>query len=146
MPPWSRIATGLVLALTLLGFAGFTAYSAKLGPLIQAYGTTYYNGDGPHVAAVPCKPESEILAAIAGVHAKYDHLEGAGLRAFESRAAHLKGLPPLGIDTLYVITEDDQLRDGKTVLFIGLKSNCVNTVFSLPARLYRELASAPGGA
>ena len=146
MPHWSRIAAGLVIAVTLLGFAGFKAYSEKLGPLIQAYGTTYYNGDGPPVVAVPCKPESEIRSAIARVHAKFDHLEGAALRAFEQRAAHLKGLPPLGIDTLYVITEDDQLRDGKMVLFIGLASNCVSTVFSLPSRLYRELAAAPGAA
>ena len=57
-----------------------------------------------------------------------------------------KGLPPLGIDTLYVITEDDQLRDGKTVLFIGLASNCVSTVFSFPAKLYREFADTPGNA
>ena len=79
------------------------------------------------------------------MHAKFDHLGGAPLRAFEERAARLKGLPPLGIDTLYVITEDDELRDGKTVLFIGLASNCVSTVFSFPARLYRELATGPEG-
>ena len=45
----SRIAAGLVLAGALIGFAGFTAYSKKLGPLVQEYGTTYYNGDGPSV-------------------------------------------------------------------------------------------------
>ena len=30
----SRIAAGLVLAGALMGFAGFTAYSKKLGPLV----------------------------------------------------------------------------------------------------------------
>ena len=146
MPVWSRIATGLVLAVTLLGFAGFKAYSEKLGPLVQAYGTTYFNGEGPPSPSVPCKSEGEILRAIARVHAKYDHFEGGGLQAFEQRAAYLKGLPPLRVDTLYVITEDDQLRDGTMVLFIGLRSNCVSTVFSFPTRLYRELAIASGAA
>jgi len=146
MPLWSRIAAGIALAVTLLGVVGFKAYSERLGPIVQTYGITYYNGDGPRDVAVPCKPESEIRSAIARVHAKFDHLGGAQLRAFEQRAALLKGLPPLGIDTLYVITEDDQLRDGKTVLFIGLASNCVSTVFSFPAKLYRELADVPGDA
>jgi len=146
MPLWSRIAAGIAIAVTLLGFAGFHAYSRKLGPIIQTYGITYYNGEGPKAAAVPCKPESEIRSAIARVHAQFDHFGGAQLRAFEERAAHLKGLPPLRIDTLYVITEDDELRDGETVLFIGLASNCVSTVFSFPARLYRELATEPGDA
>ena len=146
MPIWSRVAVGLALAVTLLGFAGFQAYSAKLGPIIQAQGTTFYNGDGPPVTPVICKSESEILSAITRVHAKYDRLEGADLQAFEQQAAYLKGLPPLRVDKLYVITEDDQLRDGKTVLFIGLKSNCVRSVFSLPTPLYREISVSPGGA
>lgn len=143
MPLWSKVAAGLVISVTLLGFAGFHASSKRLGPIIQSYGVTYYNGEGPRDVAVPCKPESEIRSAIARVHAQFDHYSGTQLRAFEQRAAHTKGLPPLNIDTLYVITEDDELRDGKTVLFIGLASNCVSTVFSFPARLYRELASGP---
>lgn len=146
MPVWSRIAAGIVLAVTLLGFAGFQAYSKRLGPIVQTYGVTYYNGEGPRDVTVPCKPESEIRSAIARVHAQFDHFGGEQLRAFEQRAAHLKGLPPLGIDTLYVITEDDELRDGKMVLFIGLTSNCVSTVFSFPARLYRELVTVPENA
>lgn len=146
MPVWSRIAAGLALAAILLGFAGFQAYSDKRGPIVQAYGTTYFNGDGPPSEPAPCKSESEILSAIAQVHAKYDHFAGDGLQAFEQRAAYLKGLPPLRVDTLYVITEDDQLRDGRMVLFIGLRSNCVSTVFSFPTRLYRELAISSGAA
>jgi hypothetical protein len=146
MPPWSRIAVGIALAVTLLGVVGLKAYSERLGPIIQTYGITYYNGDGPRDVTVPCKSESEIRSAIAQVHAKFDHLGGEQLRAFEERAALLKGLPPLDVDTLYVITEDDKLRDGKTVLFIGLQSNCVSTVFSFPARLYHELAAVPGDA
>jgi hypothetical protein len=51
----------------------------------------------------------------------------------------LKGLPPLDADELYVVTEDDKLRNGEMVLFIGLKAKCVSTVFSFPARLYREI-------
>ncbi|HZJ12086.1 MAG TPA: hypothetical protein VFD26_05475 [Methyloceanibacter sp.] len=139
MPVRLRIAAGLMLAAALIGLAGFKAYSAKLGPLVQAYGTTYYNGDGPNFAPVACKPESEIVVAIKQVHAKYDYLEGADLRAFEQRAAALKGLPPLNVEKLYVITEDDQLRNGEMVLFIGLRVNCVTTVFGLPTKLYREL-------
>jgi hypothetical protein len=146
MPVWTRIAAGLLLAGVLIGFAGFKAYSKRLGPLVQAYGTTYYNGEGPVFEPIACKPESEILAAIGQVHAKYDSLEGAGLKAFERRAADLKGLPPLNIDKLYVITEDDQLRNGEMVLFIGLKAACVTTVFGLPAALYRELETPPGNA
>lgn len=140
MPAWSKIAAGLVLAGVLIGFAAFKAYSERLGPVVQAYGTTYYNGETPFSAPITCKPESEIAAAIAQVHAKYEYLEGADLRAFEQRAADLKGLPPLNIDKLYVITEDDKLRDGEMVLFIGLKAACVKTVFGLPTKLYRELA------
>ncbi|MGH6735944.1 MAG: hypothetical protein ACRECX_07675 [Methyloceanibacter sp.] len=143
MPLWSRVAAGLALAIALLGFAGFKAYSEKLGPIIQAYGTTYYHGEGPPSVPIPCKSENEILAAIVDVHAKYDYLEGAELEAFEQRAAYLRGLPPLGADKLYIVTEDDQLRDGNTVLFIGLRSNCVSTVFSFPTRLYRELTVSP---
>ena len=79
------------------------------------------------------------VAAIAQVRAKYDYLAGADLKAFEQRAAALKGLPPLNVEKLYVITEDDQLRNGEMVLFIGLRVNCVTTVFGLPTRLYREL-------
>jgi hypothetical protein len=138
-----RIAAGLVLAGVLIGLAAFSAYSKRLGPLVQQYGTTYYNGDGLEAEPVACKPESEIITAIAQVHAKYDYLEGDELKAFEQRAALLKGLPPLNIEKLYVITEDDQLRDGEMVLFIGLRVNCVTTVFGLPTRLYNELAGRP---
>ena len=74
---------------------------------------------------------------------QHAYLEGNDLRAFEQRAAALKGLPPLNIDKLYVITEDDQLRDGEMVLFIGLRADCVKTVFGLPTKLYRELAGKP---
>jgi hypothetical protein len=146
MPVWWRIAAGLLLAGVLIGFAGFKAYSEKLGPLVQAHGTTYYNGDGPASAPLACKPESEIIAAIRQVHAKYDYLEGAELKSFEQRAGLLKGLPPLNIEKLYIITEDDQLRDGEMVLFIGLRVDCVTTVFGLPTRLYRELKGTYEGA
>lgn len=140
MPLWSKILAGLAIAVALLGFAAFSAYSKRLGPLVQEHGTTYYNGEGPVSQPLACKPESEILAAIKQVHAKYDYLSGANLKAFESRAALAKGLPPLNIDELYVITEDDQLRNGEMVLFIGLRVDCVTTVFGLPARLYHELS------
>lgn len=145
MPVWSRIVAGLVLAGVLIGLVGFKAYSERRGPYVGQYGTTYYNGEGPLSVSVICKPESAIRAAIVQVHAKYDHLEGEALRTFEQRAADLKGLPPLNIDTLYVITEDDQLRDGQMVLFIGLKADCVKTVFGLPTKLYREIAETPAG-
>jgi hypothetical protein len=140
MPLWSKIVAGLTLAAALIGFAAFAAYSKKLGPLVQEHGTTYYNGEGPVSQPLACKPESEILAAIKQVHAKYDYLSGDDLKAFESRATAAKGLPPLNIDELYVITEDDQLRNGEMVLFIGLRVDCVATVFGLPARLYHELS------
>ena len=144
MPVWSRIATGLVLAVTLLGFAGFKAYSEKLGPLVQDQGTTFYNDDGPAQAPVTCKPKSEILAAIGQVHAKFDYLTGADLKAFEQRAAARKGLPPLNVEELYIITEDEKLRDGQMVLFIGLKMDCVATVFGFPTRVYRDLVVKAG--
>jgi hypothetical protein len=140
MPTWTRILAGLLLSGALMGFAGFKAYSEKLGPLVQEHGTTYYNGDGPVSTPAVCKRESEILAAIKQVHAKFDYRAGADLKAFEQRAAELKGLPPLNIETLYVITEDDQLRNGEMVLFIGLRVDCVTTVFGLPTKLYRELS------
>jgi hypothetical protein len=139
MPLWARIAAGLVLSIGLIGFAGFKAYSEKLGPLVQEHGTTYYNGDGPASVPAACKSEREIVTAIAQVRAKFDYLAGADLKSFEQRAAALKGLPPLNVEKLYVITEDDQLRDGEMVLFIGLRVNCVTTVFGLPTKLYREL-------
>lgn len=145
MPMWAKISAGLVLALVLLGFAAFKATSNKFGPLVQSQGTTYYGDDGPKIATVPCKTESEIRAAIARVHATFDQYGGPSLVAFEKRAALEKGLPPLRIDTLYVITEDDQMRNGEMVLFIGLKEDCVSTVFSFPARLYQELAAGHGG-
>jgi len=145
MPIWSRIAAGLAIAVTLLGFVGFKAYSQRL-PVVQTHGTTYYDGAGPPPAVVPCKPESEIRSAIALVHAEYDRFEGKSLEAFEERAAFLKGLPPLRVDTLYVITADDKLRDGELVLFIGLKADCVSTVFSFPAQLYQELVAASDAA
>ena len=135
-----RIAAGILLAGVLIGLAAFSAYSKRLEPLVGQYGTTYYNGEGPSFAPAACKPESVIVAAIAQVHAKYDYLEGADLKSFEARATALKGLPPLNIDKLYVITEDDQLRNGEMVLFIGLKADCVKTVFGLPTKLYREIA------
>ena len=34
MPPRSRLAVGLALAIALLGFAAFKAYSERLGPLV----------------------------------------------------------------------------------------------------------------
>jgi hypothetical protein len=145
MPPWFRIAAGVTLAVSLIAVAGVRSYSAKLGPLVQGYGTTYYNGDGPVAAPITCKPEKEILAAIEQVHAKYDYLAGADLKAFEQRAAALMGLPPLNVDELYVITEDDLLRNGEMVLFIGLKVKCVNTVFGFSARRYREIVGKPEG-
>jgi hypothetical protein len=143
VPPRSRLAVGLALALALLGFAAFKAYSERLGPLVQVHGTTYYNDDWHGSAPVACKPESEITAAIKQVHAKYDYLAGDDLRAFEQRALTLKGLPSLNVDKLYVITADDKLRSGEMVLFIGLRTNCVTTVFGLPSKLYRELSVSP---
>jgi hypothetical protein len=145
MPIWLRVTVGVALAVTLFGFVGLKAYSERRGPLIQAHGTTYY-GEGPPAAAVPCKSEREIRSAIAQVHAKFDHLQGESLKAFQQRATRLKGLPPLRVENLYVITADDQLRDGETVLFIGFKARCVSTVFTFPGRLYRELAAVPGPA
>jgi hypothetical protein len=139
MPTWWKIAAGIAVAVALLGFVGFRAYSEKLGPLVQEHGTTYYNDDGPAAPPVTCKPESEILGAIDQVNAKYDYLAGADLKAFEQRATLLKGLPPLNVEELYVITEDDKLQTREMVLFIGLRASCVTTVFGLSAKLYREL-------
>src|SRR3972149_2222531 len=139
MAPWIRIAVGLVLGISLMGFVGLQAYSKKLAPLVQEYGITYYNGEGPVAAPLACKPHSEIVAAIGQVHAKYDHLEGPALDAFLRRAASLKGLPPLNVDELYVITEDEKLHKGEMVLLIGLKVKCVTTVFGFPARLYQDI-------
>jgi len=146
MPMWSKIAAGLTLAIALLGIVGLKAYSERLGPVIQTHGTTYYNGEGPRAAPVQCKTEGEIVSAIGQVHAKYDRLANDELKNFWQRATELKGLPPMDADTLYVITEDDQLRVGELVLFIGIKRNCVSAVFSFPSRLYRELATSPGPA
>jgi hypothetical protein len=146
MPTWTRILAGLLLSGALMGFAGFRAYSEKLGPLVQEHGTTYFNDDGPVSPPAVCKSESEILAAIKQVHARYDYRAGDDLKAFEQRAAELKGLPPLNIDALYVITEDDRLRDGQMVLFIGLRTDCVTTVFGLPTKFYRELSVGPRAA
>ncbi len=139
MPIWLKVAAGAVLGLSLIGFAGFQSFSEKISPLVQEHGTTYYNGQGPTPAPVICKPQSEILAAINQVHAKFDHLAGAEFEDFQSRARDLKGLPPLNADELYVITEDDKLRGGDMVLFIGLKAKCVTTVFAFPAKLYNEI-------
>ena len=146
MPVSPRVGVGLALAGALIGLAALQAYSRKLGPVVQSYGTTYYNGEGPAFAPVACKRESEILTAIGQVHAKYDQFEGASLSSFEERAALLKGFPPLNIEKLYVITEDDQLRDGEMVLFIGLKNGCVRTVFGLSTKVYREILGAAGRA
>jgi len=139
MPIWLKIAAGTILAVSLIGLAGLHAFSEKLGPLVQQHGTTYYNGDGPILTPVICKPESVILAAIKEVHAKFDHLADGDLQSFEDRARDLEGLPPLDADELYIITEDDQLRNGEMVLFIGLKAKCVTTVFGFSAKLYRDI-------
>ena len=146
MPVSPKVGAGLALAGVLIGLAALQAYSRKLEPVVQSYGTTYYNGEGPAFAPVACKPESEILAAIAQVHAKYDKFEGASLSSFEERATLLKGFPPLNVETLYVVTEDDQLRNGEMVLFIGLKDGCVKSVFGLSTKVYRQILSAPEGA
>jgi hypothetical protein len=142
MPVWFKIAAGALLGASLIGLAGLQGASKKLGPLVQEHGTTYYSNDGPVSPPVICKPLSTILAAIKQVHAKYDYLAGEDLKTFQDRARDLKGLPPLNADELYVITEDDQLRDGEMVLFIGLKAKCVSTVFGFPAKLYHEILSA----
>ena len=147
MPVWLKIAFGVTLAISLIGLAGLQGASKKLGPLVQTHGTTYYYGDGPpERAPVICKPKAEILAAIGQVHAKFDHLDGDALKSFEDRARDLKGLPPLDADELYVITEDDKLRYGQMVLFIGLKSDCVSTVFGFSAKLYLEILDGTGKA
>jgi hypothetical protein len=139
MPIWLKIAAGTILAVSLIGLAGLHAFSEKLGPLVQQHGTTYYNGDGPILTPVICKPESVILAAIKEVHAKFDHLADGDLQSFEDRARDLEGLPPLDADELYIITADDQLRNGEMVLFIGLRAKCVTTVFGFSAKLYRDI-------
>ena len=81
-----------------------------------------------------------ILSVDSGGPDRVTSVAGEDLEAFEQRAALLKGLPPLNIEKLYVITADDQLRNGEMVLFIGLRTNCVTTVFGLPSSLYRELS------
>src|SRR4029453_15243656 len=111
MPVSPRIGAGLALAGVLIGFAALQAYSRKPEPVVQSYGTTYYNGEGPAFAPVACKPESEILAAIKQVHAKYDEFEAAALASFEARATELKGFPPLKIHNLYFIPAHDHPRD-----------------------------------
>ncbi len=146
LPLWGRCAIGLLLAVGLMGFAGLKVYSAKRGPLVQAHGTTYYDGESPWSEPVVCKSKDDIVGAIRQVHAKYDYLAGAELASFEARAGTLKGLPPLNVEELYVITEDDMLRNGEMVLFIGLKVGCVSMVFGLPAKLYQELAVTRAGA
>lgn len=138
-----RIAAGIVLAASLLGVAAFQAYSKRLVPIVQPHGTTYYYGEAPAQAPVACKSEKEIIDAIHQVHAKYDYLSGRSLKAFERRALILQGLPPLDVDELYVIIEDDKLRDGDMVLFIGLKVDCVSTVFGFPTRLYHQILGKP---
>src|SRR5262245_11406915 len=96
MPAWLKIAIGIALGASLIGVAGLhVGASKKLGPLVQAHGTTYYGSDGPERAPLICKPKSEILAAIDRVHAKFDHLDGGALQAFQDRARDMKGLPPL---------------------------------------------------
>jgi hypothetical protein len=139
MPNWLKLAAGVALTVSLLAIAGVKAYSERLGPLVQKYGITYYNGDGPSAPSAVCRPEQEILAAIGQVHAKFDYLAGDGLEAFQDRARDLKGLPPLNADELYVVTEDDKLRNGEMVLFIALKAKCVTTVFGFSAAVYREI-------
>ena len=49
-------------------------------------------------------------------------------------------------DLLHVVTEDDKLRDGEMVLFIGLRADCVTTVFGFSAKLYREILQGVGRA
>jgi hypothetical protein len=146
MPTWLGPVLGGSLAACLIAIAGVQAYSERAKPLVQAHGTTYYNGDGPAPAPVICKPKDTILAAIAQVHAKYDYLAGGDLQSFLDRARDLKGLPPLNVDELYVITQDDKLRDGEMVLFIGLKVKCVTTVFGFSAAIYHELLGKGEGA
>ena len=146
MPVWLKVAFGIAIGVSLIGLAGLQGASKKLGPLVQTHGTTYYNGDLPEPEPVICKPKSDILNAIGQVHAKFDHLDGEALKTFENRARDLKGLPPLDADELYVITEDDQLRDGQMVLFIGMKGDCVTTVFGFSAKLYQEILEAAGKA
>ena len=148
MPVWSRIAAGLALAVTLLGFAGFKAYSEKLGPIVQALRHDVFQrrrpADGAGAVQV-AKANSERDRP--GSRPNYDHFEGTRAASRSSGGRPIsKACRRFSVDTLYVITEDDQLRDGKTVLFIGLRSNCVSTVFSFPARLYRELPATPGAA
>src|ERR1022692_2230211 len=82
MPNWLKLAAGVALTVSLLAIAGVKAYSERLGPLVQKYGITYYNGDGPSAPSAVCRPEQEILAAIGQVHAKFDYLAGDGLKAF----------------------------------------------------------------
>ena len=125
---WLKTAVGLLLAASLIGVAAFHAYSERLAP---------------RAPPVACKSEKEIIDAIHEVHAKYNYLSGPSLQAFEQRALMLHGLPPLHVDELYVITEDDKLRDGETVLFIGLKVDCVSIVFGFPARLYYRIVGSP---
>ena len=146
MPIWLKIAAGVILGVSLIGLAGLHGASKRLGPLVQEHGITYYNGDGLAPPPVICKPKSTILAAIGQVHAKFDHLEGEKLQGFLDRARDLKGLPPLKADELFVVTQDDQLRDGEMVLFIGLKGGCVSTVFGFSAKLYHEILGGTGGA
>jgi len=144
MPNWLKIAAGLALTVSLIAVAALRGYSDKLGPLVQAHGTTYYNGTyTPQPLA--CKPESTIVASIDQVHAKYDYYAGQDLSAFERRALIFDGLPPLKVEKLYVITQDDKLRDGEMVLFIGLKADCVSLVFGFPARVYYDIIGKAQG-
>ncbi|MCJ7598061.1 MAG: hypothetical protein MUO41_05425 [Methyloceanibacter sp.] len=138
MPNWLKVAAGLALAVSLIAVAALRAYSGMLGPLVQAHGTTYYNGTYTP-AQIACKPESTIVASIDQVHAKFDYYVGPDLVAFERRALIFDGLPPLKVEKLYVITQDDKLRDGEMVLFIGLKADCVSIVFGFPARVYYDI-------
>jgi hypothetical protein len=144
MPNWLKVAAGVALTVSLIAVAGIRAYSDKLGPLVQAHGTTYYNGTytPPPVA---CKPESTIVASIAQVHAVYDYYAGPDLTAFERRASIFDGLPSLNVEKLYVVTRDDKLRDGEMVLFIGLKGDCVSLVFGFPARVYNDIIGKSQG-
>jgi hypothetical protein len=138
MPNWLKVAAGLTLALSLILAVGLRA--TRVDPLHASQGAGLAS-----VTEVACKTELTILNGIRQVHAKYDYYDGDKLKVFEDRALALLGLPTLDVDRLYVITEDDELRKGTMVLFIGLKADCVTQVFGFPAWLYKEIAPVAQG-
>ena len=144
MPNWLKVAIGLALTVSLIAVAASAPIPISSVRSCRRMARPITTAP-TRLSRSPASPRAR--SSLRSIRSTPNTIitQGPISAAFERRALIFDGLPPLKVEKLYVITQDDKLRDGEMVLFIGLKADCVSIVFGFPARVYDDIIGKAQG-